>query len=64
MILRQIEASGVNPRHTHCFMDEDYMGRVARLAKHTPGTNTSLRTVQRWLLFLAQRWEALARVVS
>ena len=59
-ILGQIEGSALNPRHVHCFADEDFMGRVAKLAKRTPGLNTSMRTTQRWLLYLAQRWHQVS----
>jgi hypothetical protein len=59
-ILRQIETSRLNPRHLHCFGDEDFIGRIARLAKLTSGQTTSLRTLQRYLLYIALRWEHLS----
>ncbi len=60
-LLTQIEASFLNPRFTHCFLDEDFMGRISRLAKHSPGRSTTYRTIQRWVLFMSQRWEQLCR---
>jgi hypothetical protein len=59
-ILTQIEASGLNPRHVHCFGDEDFMGCVTKIAKRTSSQTTSLRTLQRWLLFVGQRWDQFA----
>jgi len=56
-ILLNILASHVNPRYVHCFADEDFVGRIARLAKATCSKTVSLRVLQRWLLYLAQRWE-------
>ena len=58
-LLGQIEQCSLNPRCTHTFCDEDYMGRVATLASKTSGRNASLRTLQRWLMYIAQRWEQL-----
>ena len=59
-ILLRIQAWGLNYRKVHCFMDEDYMGRIAKIVRCTSGLTTSLRTIQRWILFIAQRWHEMA----
>ena len=56
-ILGQIAASALNPRHVHCFSDEDMVGKIARIAKATHSSKTSLRTLQRWALLIAKRWD-------
>ena len=47
-----------NPRRMSCFLDEDYVGRIAKLTRSTSRVTCSLRVLQRYLLFLATRWEA------
>ena len=58
-ILGAISASAINPRYTHCFLDEDFVGRVARIVRATCSKSCSLRALQRWLLYLGQRWHNL-----
>jgi hypothetical protein len=55
MILR-LESSRLNPRFTQCFMDEDFVGRVARLSRMCHPRAVGLRTLQRYLAQLTARW--------
>ena len=53
--------SAVNPKWTHNFQDEDFMGKIARLCGKVNACTVMLRAVQRYLLFLGLRFEALRR---
>ena len=55
-LLEQVESSSANPRFTQCFIDEDFVGRMAKLAKACKPQTASLRVLQRWLLMVASRW--------
>jgi hypothetical protein len=50
-----------NPRHEHNFLEEDFVGRVSRLAAKTHRANVCLRTLQRYLIFLGLRLEERRR---
>ena len=52
-----IAKHGTNPRFRHCFLDEDFMGKLARLGKHCSKKTVSRRLLQRYLLFISQRWD-------
>ena len=56
-----LRASRQNPRHTSCFMDEDYVGRVARLAKSCHWLSCPKRTLERYILVVACRWKRRQR---
>lgn len=50
-------SSKENPRFHNCFMDEDFMGKIARLCRHCHGGDTmTTRAMQRYLLHMAHRW--------
>ena len=53
-----VERSHMNPAYFHCFMAEDYIGRNARLASKTHRWTVSLRTLERNMIVLRQRWKA------
>ncbi len=48
----------VNPRVTHCYQDEDFIGRVKRLYSACRGRSAPLRTVQRYSMGTAIRLTA------
>jgi hypothetical protein len=54
--------SGWNPRFQHCFNDEDFMGKLHRLGSHCHRKSAPLRILQRWALFIANRWEKRRRI--
>ena len=45
-----------NPRFHQNFMDEDFVGRMCKLARSTHQRTVAARSLQRWLLLLAVRW--------
>ena len=47
---------GWNPRMNHTFMDEDYMGKLSRMGRICHKKTVTTRLLQRYLLFVAQRW--------
>ena len=51
-----VASSKRNPRYEHCFADEDFLGKVRKIACSTHGSTTSLRTLQRYKIFLSTRW--------
>ena len=59
-LLDRMSASSLNPRTVHTFMDETFVGIIARVAKHCSSQSTSLRALQRWTLLVSVRWHALA----
>ncbi len=54
--------SGWNPRFQHCFNDEDFMGKMHRMGSHCHRRSAPLRILQRWTLFIANRWEKRRRM--
>lgn len=50
-----------NPRHYHCFADEDFLRTVLRTARATPRANMAAATVRRYLVRLALTWAGRAR---
>ena len=55
-------ASNRNPNSHHCFGEEDFMGVVTRIASGTHGATTMLRTLQRYMMFMALRFEQQRQV--
>ena len=51
----------MNPKHHHCFMDEDFVGRIANLASRTSSRTVITRCMQRYLLCMAIQWEVHRR---
>ena len=51
-------ASGWNCRFDHCFMDEDFVGKMASLGRQCHRRTASLRILQRYVTFQSQRWHA------
>ena len=56
-VLDQIRSSAFNPRWSHCFLDESFMGCITRIIGQTHGRGSMLRAMQRYILFLAIRWQ-------
>eukprot|EP00959_Pyramimonas_sp_CCMP1952_P262444 5487428-Pyramimonas_sp.AAC.1 len=46
----------LNPRKTHVFMDETFMGHISRLGRGCHPKRASLRILQRYGVFIAARW--------
>eukprot|EP00969_Alexandrium_andersonii_P365251 15465807-Alexandrium_andersonii.AAC.1 len=44
-----------SPKTHMTFGDEDFMGKVTRVASATHGLTTMLRTLQRYMTFMAKR---------
>jgi hypothetical protein len=53
--------SGANPRFQHVFLDEDFMGKLRRLGSKCHRRLAPLRMLQRWSLFMANRWQIRKR---
>ncbi len=51
-----------NPRFRHLFMDETWMGLVSRLGKGTHRKTMSLRSLQRYILYISNKWEKRRRL--
>ena len=47
---------GWNPSYNQCLKQEDFCGRVARLAANTHGETVMLRTLERYLVASAAKW--------
>eukprot|EP00969_Alexandrium_andersonii_P089221 3938628-Alexandrium_andersonii.AAC.1 len=56
-VLDQLQSSAFNPRWSHCFLDESFMGSITRIIGQTYGRGQMLRAMQRYILFLAIRWQ-------
>jgi hypothetical protein len=46
------QRSRLNPRFAQCFLDEDFIGRMAQLSRMPHQTQIGLRVVQRYLIML------------
>jgi hypothetical protein len=55
-IFLRTEFSRMNPRFWSCWSDEDYIGKVCKLARATHSGTVARRTLDRWLANLAVRW--------
>eukprot|EP00969_Alexandrium_andersonii_P108821 4801190-Alexandrium_andersonii.AAC.1 len=49
-LLVHARSSKLNPAYHSCWADEDFVGRVSRLAKACHPDNMSAATVRRWLV--------------
>ena len=49
-------ASGVNPRRTTCYADEDMVGRVKKIVSRCHGGSASRRALQRYAILVGTRW--------
>ena len=47
-----------NPNYSSCFMDEDYIGKIARLAGKCHAKTVGLRALQRYFILLTMRSKA------
>ena len=60
-MIKSMYASRWNPRFHSCYMDEDFIGRIARLNRLTHRLRAQCRTPQRYLKYIAVRWERTKR---
>jgi len=51
-----IASSRLNPMWHTCFMDEDFMGKIVKLAGGCHRSTAAHRVLQRWLQLLGVRW--------
>lgn len=56
-MLLALNSSSLNPRHTSCFGDESYVGKVCKLVRATHPLTAARRTLQRYVAFLILRWK-------
>ena len=55
-MLERIRESGANPRWQHCFAEEDFAGKISKLASKIHRGVVSWRIVDRYLMYLSVRW--------
>ena len=53
--VEDIRLYGWNPKFWECWMDEDFMGKIALLSGKCPATNTALRTILRYIVLFWAR---------
>jgi len=51
-----IAASGVNPRRTTCYADEDMVGRVKKIVNKCHGASAGRTSLQRYAVLVCTRW--------
>ena len=51
--------NGINPAYHHCFMDEDFVGRIAANSRLSHRSTCAYQTLIRYLSLLDVRWEGL-----
>lgn len=57
---RTMARDRINPRKMSCFLAEDFVGKIAKLTRATNRRTAGLRVLQRFLLYLSQRWQRRA----
>jgi hypothetical protein len=45
-----------NPKYFSCTLDEDVIGRIKRVTKHTHPSTMSIRTLEHYAVFASQVW--------
>ena len=60
---RHVLATRLNPRKLSCFLDEDFVGRIAAITRKCPRRGASRRVLQRFHLKLGTRWLHRVRFV-
>ena len=60
-ILQNLYTCSLNPMRISCFTDEDFLGKIKKIATHCHGTTVLLQTVRRYLLQLGLRFEQRRR---
>ena len=63
-IIDDLRKERVNPRFNHCFCDEDFVGRIARIAGVTHRNSMNRRTLDRYLCKIHACWDAAVEVVD
>ena len=59
--IRRLKKDRFNPRYRQCFLDEDWMGKVKKIASKTHGASTLHRFIDRYLLHIGFRWSKKKR---
>ena len=62
--LKFMQHTKMNVLKSTCFLDEDFMGKVKRLASKTHRSLVSVRTLQRYVILLGCRWRRLRKSVG
>lgn len=60
-LLESTRESRINPRHTGCWDDESYLGKLKRLGLKCSGQTILKTSLLRYFLYLGLRWEARRR---
>jgi hypothetical protein len=60
-ILLFVEATKRNPKYTACMIDEDFLGRVIRVAGKSSRRSASSNTLWRYLIRVACQWKGFVR---
>ena len=60
-IASSVRSTRLNPRYTACSCDEDYLGKLKKIATKTHARTCMLRTLQRVVLGWCLRWERRRR---
>ena len=55
--------SAVNPRRITNYSDEDFVGRIKRIARACHGASAGLRIMHRYIILVATRWYARLAVI-
>ena len=55
------DSINLNPRMFSCMHDESYLGRLMIIGRRTHWTTASVRMLERYILFVAIRWETRRR---
>lgn len=61
-MLSFVEGTGYNPRFFHCFGEEDYIGKMTKLASQTHGLTVLKRTLQRYIIFFARNLQNMRHI--
>ena len=54
--VRRLEYCSWNPRRQQCILEEDYLGKLKRIANKTAKKNMPTRLLQRYMMFMFVRW--------
>jgi hypothetical protein len=55
-IIYTVQAERINPKFMHCYQDEDFVGRVSRIAGKTHPRKLGERTMGRYLIWFWAEW--------
>lgn len=58
-VISGVQADCRNPKYFACFLDEDFLGKVVRVAAKCHRTTVCRAVLQRYLVRMARRWQGL-----